>query len=119
MFWSNCMAWSASVWIQTGGTRLVTWVDSTSCLKMACNSASCMNNSASRLKIALDSASLFLCSVSLFLGSTSLVEESQYFRVESRIGESRDDSVSCVRVDSELSNSTSLGVTRRVMSRIE
>ena len=36
-----------------------------------------MNNSASRLKIALDSASLFL-------GSASLVEESQYFsgRVE-------------------------------------
>ena len=71
-----------------------------------------MNNSASRLKIALDSASLFL-------GSASLVEESQYFLVESRIGESRDDSVSCVRVDSELLNSTSLGVTRRVRSRIE
>ena len=104
MFWSNCMAWSASVWIQTGGTRRVTWVDSTSCLKMAWNSASCMNNSASRLKIALDSASLLL-------DSTSLVEESQYFLVESRIGESRDDSVSCVQVDSELWNSASLGVT--------
>ena len=60
MFWSNCMAWSASVWIQTGGTRRVTWVDSTSCLKMAWNSASCMNNSESRLKIALDSTSLLL-----------------------------------------------------------
>ena len=60
---------------------------------MAWNSASCMNNSASRLMIALDSA--------------SLVEESQYFLVESRIGESRDDSVSCVRVDSELLDSAS------------
>ena len=100
MFWSNCMAWSASVWIQTSGTRRVTWVDSTSCLKIAWNSVSCMNNSASRLKIALDSASLFL-------GSASLVEESQYFLVESRIDESRDDSVSCVRVDSELLDSAS------------
>ena len=122
MFWSSCMAWNASEWIQTGGTRRVTWVYSMSCLKMswdsaswknnsaswmkmAWNSASCMNNSASRLKIALDSASLF--------------EESQYFLVESRIGESRDDSVSCVRVGSELLDSASLGVTRRVRSRIE
>ena len=122
MFWSNCMAWKASEWIQTGGTQRVTWVYSTSCLKMswdsaswknnsaswmkmAWNSASCMNNSASRLKIALDSA--------------SLVEESQYFLVESRIGESRDDLVSCVLVDSELLNSASLGVTRRVRSRME
>ena len=78
---------------------------------MAWNLASCMNNSASRLKIALDSASLLL-------DSASFVEESQYFLVESRIGESRDDSVSCVRVDSELWDSASLGVTRRVESRI-
>ena len=71
-----------------------------------------MNNSASRLKIALDSASLLL-------DSASLVEESQYFLVESRIGESRDDSVSCVRVVSELLDSASLGATRRVRSRME
>jgi len=112
MFWSNCMAWNASEWIQTGGTRRVTWVYSTSWMKMAWNSASCMNNSTSRLMIVLDSASLFL-------DSTSLVEESRYSLVESRIGESRDDSVSCVRVDSELLDSASLGVTRRVRSRIE
>ena len=79
---------------------------------MAWNSASCMNNSASRLKIALDSASLFLDSV-------SLVKESRYSLVESRIGESRDDSVSCVRVDSELLDSASLGVIQRVRSQIE
>ena len=102
MFWSNCMAWNASEWIQTGGTRRVTWVYSTSW----------KNNSASRMKIALDSASLFL-------DSASLVEESRYSLVESRIGESRDDSVSCVRVDLELLDSASLGVTRRVRSRIE
>ena len=54
-----------------------------------------MNNSASRLKIAIDSASLFL-------DSTSLVEEFRYSLVESRIGESSDDSVSCVREDSEV-----------------
>ena len=129
MFWSNCMAWNASEWIQTGGTRRVTWVYSTSCLKMswdlaswknnsvswmkmAWNSASCMNNSASRMKEAQDSASLFL-------DSASLVEESRYSLVGSRIGESRDDSVSCVRVDSELLDSASLGVTRRVRLRIE
>ena len=68
-----------------------------------------MNNSASRLKIDLDSASLLL-------DSASLVEESQYSMVESRIGESRDDLVSCARVDSELWDSASLGVTRRVES---
>ena len=54
-----------------------------------------MNNSASRLKIAIDSTSLFL-------DSASLVEEFRYSLVESRIGESRDDSVSCVREDSEV-----------------
>ena len=80
-------------------------LNSTSWMKMAWNSASCMNNSASRLKIAIDSA--------------SLVEKSQYLLVELRIGESRDDSVSCVRVVSELLDSASLGVTRRVESRIE
>ena len=112
MFWINCMAWSASVWIQTGGTRRVTWVYLTSCLKMSWNSTSCMNNSASRLKIALDS-------VSLFLGSASLVEEFQYLLVEPGIGESRDDSVSCVQVESELLDSASLGVARRFRSRIE
>ena len=58
-------------------------------MKMAWNSTSCKNNSASRLKIVLDSASLFL-------DSTSLVEESQSFLAKPRIGESRDDSVSCV-----------------------
>ena len=79
---------------------------------MAWNSTSWKINSASRLKIPLDSTSLFL-------DSASLVEESQYFLVESRIGESRDDSVSCVRVDSELLDSASLGVTWRVRSRIE
>ena len=79
---------------------------------MAWNSTSWKNNSASRLKIASDSASLFL-------DSASLVEESQYFLDESRIGESRDDPVNYVRVDSELLDSTSLGVTRRVRSRIE
>ena len=45
--------------------------------------------------IALDSASLFL-------DSASLVEESRYSLVESRISESRGDSVSCVREDSEV-----------------
>ena len=62
--------------------------------------------------IALDSASLFL-------DSASLVEEFRYSLVKSRIGESRDDSVSRVRVDSELLDSASLGVTRRVRSRME
>ena len=79
---------------------------------MGRNSTSWKNNSASRLKIALDSTSLFL-------DLASLVEESQSFLVEPRIGESRDDSVSCVRVDSELLDSASLGVTRRVRSRME
>ena len=62
---------------------------------------------------------IVLDSASLFLDSASLVEESRYSLVESRIGESRDDSVSCVRVDSELLDSASLGVTRRVRSQIE
>ena len=75
MFWSNFIAWNASEWIQTGGTRRVTWVYSTSWMKMAWNSTSWKNNSASRLKIALDSTSLFL-------DSASLVEESQSFLVE-------------------------------------
>ena len=69
MFWSNCMAWNASEWIQTGGTRRVTWVYSTSCMKIGNNSTSWKNNSASWLKIALDSASLFLDSASLVVRS--------------------------------------------------
>ena len=75
MFWINCMAWEVLFGMRSRGTRRVTKVYSASCLKMVWNSASWKNNSASRLKIALDLASLFL-------DSTSLVVRSKFLLVE-------------------------------------
>ena len=70
-------------------------MDSASSMKMEMNSTSWMNNSASLLKIALDSASLFLDSV-------SQVAKPQTPRVKTRISELSGDSVSWTGHDSEI-----------------
>ena len=95
--WFGSSAWPGKLLygLRSRGTRRVTKVYSASCLKMGRNSASWKNNSASRLKIALDSASLFL-------DSTSWIAEPQPFLVKTWIGELSGDSVSWTGWDSEI-----------------
>ena len=81
------MAWKVLFGMRSRGTRRVTKVYSASCLKMDWNSASWKNNSASRLKIALDSASLFL-------DLASQVAKPRTLRVKTRISELSGNSVS-------------------------
>ena len=81
--------------LRAGVTRRVTWVDSASRMKSGRNSASWKNNSASLLKVVLDSASLFL-------DSASQVAKTLTLRVETRISESSGDSVSWTGQDSEI-----------------
>ena len=70
-------------------------MDSASSMKIRRNSTSGMNNSSSRMKIALDSASLFL-------DSASQDAKPQTLQVETRISESSGDSVSWTGQDSEI-----------------
>ena len=80
-------------------------MDSASSMKMRRNSTSGMNSSSSRMKLGMNSASwmkIVLDSASLFLDSASQVAKPQTLRVKTRISELSGDSVSWTGQDSEI-----------------